>query len=574
MLQIHGKSASPGVAFGPLYFYKSESMPIDRSKTDDPLAEWQRYLVARDLAVSQLGALAEKARLQGGDTAALVFETHQMMVEDEDFEQHIHNDIFENHCNASDAVCNASGFYQDMFQNMDGLYMKARAIDMRDIARRLNDILLGRNRGTLHTRVPVILVADDLTPSDTIQMDRNMVLGFVTSQGSPTGHTAILARSLGIPAVVEVGDLLTRRNRGREAAIDGETGMVIVNPDRDTRLRLQHKQEQLIRRRELLTRLKGKPNVTLDGRAVSLVCNITTPEDLEAVKENDGGGVGLFRSEFLYLRQNDYPTEEEQFLAYREAAMQMKGRTVIVRTMDIGADKQAEYFNIEPEPNPAMGVRALRLCLTRPNMFRTQLRAIYRASAFGKMAILFPMVAAVWEVREARKMCQMVMAELEQEGVRYDKDVPLGIMIETPAAVFISDRLARECDFFSIGTNDLLQYITACDRQASGVSRFYDPHHPALLRAIKMVVDNAHAVGIWVGVCGELASDLSMVETLLALGVDELSVSPGSVLEVRDIIRRTDLSQVRGRQIEEIFRNTEKEETGSGGWFGAGEVLP
>lgn len=571
MIQIHGKSAAPGVAFGPLYFYKTESVPISHKKIKDPLAEWQRYLVARDLAVSQLGALAEKARLQGGDTAALVFETHQMMVEDEDFEQRIHEDIFKNYCNASTAVCNASNYYQNMFNQMDGLYMKARAIDMRDIARRLNDILLGRIRGTLHTEVPVILVADDLTPSDTIQLDKSMVLGFVTSQGSPTGHTAILARSLGIPAVVEVGDLLTRRNRGREAAIDGETGLVVVNPDRITRENLEKKQQKLARRRELLERLKGKDNVTLDGRAVSLVCNITTPEDLPAVKENDGGGVGLFRSEFLYLRQNDYPSEEDQFQAYREAALQMRGHTVIIRTLDIGADKQASYFNIEPEPNPAMGMRALRLCLTRPGMFRTQLRAIYRASIYGKLAIMFPIVTAVWELREARKMCQLVMAELEQEGIAYDKSVPLGIMIETPAAVFISDRLAHECDFFSIGTNDLLQYTTACDRQASGVSRFYDPHHPALLRAIKMVVDNAHRAGIWVGVCGELASDLSMVQSLLALGVDELSVSPGSVLEVRDIIRKTDLGAMRSQCIEEIFRDTEREETdttpGMANWF-------
>ena len=562
MIQIHGKSAAPGVAFGPLYFYKSESVPISHKKIKDPLAEWQRYLVARDLAVSQLGALAEKARIQGGDTAALVFETHQLMVEDEDFEQRIREDIFENLNNASSAVCNASSYYQTMFNNMDGLYMKARAIDMRDIARRLNDILLGRIRGTLHTEVPVILVADDLTPSDTIQLDKNMVLGFVTSQGSPAGHTAILARSLGIPAVVEVGDLLKRRNRGREAAIDGDAGLVIVNPDHRTRERLEQKQAQQAHRRELLTRLKGKENITQDGRAVSLVCNITTPEDLEAVKENDGGGVGLFRSEFLYLRQNDYPSEEDQFLAYREAALQMRGKSVIIRTLDIGADKQAGYFNMEPEPNPAMGMRALRLCLTRPGVFRTQLRAIYRASAFGKLAIMFPIVTAVWELREARKMCQIVMAELEQEGIPYDKNVPLGIMIETPAAVFISDRLAHECDFFSIGTNDLLQYTTACDRQTSGVSRFYDPHHPALLRAIKMVVDSAHAAGIWVGVCGELASDLSMVQTLLALGVDELSVSPGSVLEVRDIIRKTNVSAIRGECVEEIFRDTEREETG------------
>ncbi len=571
MIQIHGKSAAPGVAFGPLYFFKHERAAISHKKIKDPEAEWKRYQVARDEAVRQLGTLAEKARRQGGDTAALVFETHQMMAEDEDFEQHIHEDIFENLCNASMAVENASTFYQEMFNNMDGLYMKARAIDMRDIARRLNDILLGRTQSTLHTEVPVILVADDLTPSDTIQLDKSMILGFITSQGSPSGHTAILARSLGIPAVVEVGDLLKRRNRGREAIIDGSAGMVIVHPDQHTREVFLQKQEQLARRHELLTRLKGKENITQDGRAVSLVCNITTPEDLEAVKENDGGGVGLFRSEFLYLRQNDYPTEEEQFLAYREAALQMRGKTVIIRTMDIGADKQAPYFNMEPEPNPAMGVRALRLCLTRPGMFRTQLRAIYRASAFGKLAIMFPIVTAVWEVREARKMCQIVMAELEQEGIPYDKGVPLGIMVETPAAVLISDRLAHECDFFSIGTNDLLQYTTACDRQASGVSRFSYPHHPALLRAIRMVVDSGHAAGIWVGVCGELASDLSMVQTLLALGVDELSVSPGCVLEVRDIIRKTNLRAIRSKCMEEIFRDTEREETegetGMDSWF-------
>lgn len=557
MIQVTGKGASRGVAIGPLYFYKNVQSVIDRHRVEDPLAEWQRYLVARDVALMQLSELTEQARTRGGDTAALVFETHQLMIEDEDFESAIHTAIVEECANASMAVCDVSHYYIEMFNGMDTDYMRARAMDMRDIARRLNDILLGRIRGAINSDHPIILVADDLTPSDTIQMDKSKILGFVTGGNTVSGHMAILARSMGIPAVVGVGALLTSRNSGREAIIDGETGMVYVDPDEITRARMEEKQAELQRKAELLQRLKGKENVTADGRGITLVCNITSPADVDAVKENDGGGVGLFRSEFLYLARNDYPSEEDQFEAYKEVALKMRGSQVVIRTLDIGADKQAPYFDLEPDPNPAMGLRALRFCLTRPGMFRTQLRAIYRASAFGQLAIMFPIITSVWELREAKRMCNMVKAELEQEGIPYDENMPLGIMVETPAAVFMSDRLAAECDFFSLGTNDLLQYTIACDRQANGLSRFYDPHHPALLRSIKYVVDNAHKAGIWVGVCGELASDLDMVETLLALDVDELSVAPNCVLQVRDIIRRTDLRVSRRKILDEIFSPTE-----------------
>lgn len=557
MIQVTGKGASHGVAIGPLYFYKNVQSVIDRHRVEDPLAEWQRYLVARDVALMQLGELTEQARARGGDTAALVFETHQLMIEDEDFESAIHTAIVQECANASMAVCDVSHYYIEMFNGMDTDYMRARAMDMRDIARRLNDILLGRIRGAINSDRPIILVADDLTPSDTIQMDKSKILGFVTGGNTVSGHMAILARSLGIPAVVGVGTLLTSRNSGREAIIDGETGMVYVDPDENIRAAMLEKQADLQRKAELLQRLKGKENVTADGRGITLVCNITSPADVEAVKENDGGGVGLFRSEFLYLARNDYPTEEDQFEAYKEVALKMRGSQVVIRTLDIGADKQAPYFDLEPDPNPAMGLRALRFCLTRPGMFRTQLRAIYRASAYGQLAIMFPIITSVWELREAKRMCNVVKAELEQEGIPYDEALPIGIMVETPAAVFMSDRLAAECDFFSLGTNDLLQYTIACDRQANGLSRFYDPHHPALLRSIKYVVDNAHKAGIWVGVCGELASDLDMVETLLALDVDELSVAPNSVLQVRDIIRRTDLRKARQKILDEIFSPSE-----------------
>ena len=426
-----------------------------------------------------------------------------------------------------------------MFAAMDDAYMQARAADIKDVAKRILNNLLGVVDGGIDSEEPVILAADDLTPSETLQLDKSKILGFVTMGGSGNSHTAILARTMGIPAICGAGEALAEGYNGRVGYIDGETGQLIIDPDAMTQAALKEKYEKQQETKKLLETMKGQEDITLDGKKMLLYCNIGSPEDVAAVLANDGQGIGLFRSEFLYLSASDYPTEDEQFEAYRSVATAMNGKRVVIRTLDIGADKQVDYFDMKEEENPALGVRAIRICLNRPEVFRTQLRALYRASVYGKIAIMFPMITSVWEVKECKRACMSVMKELEAEGIPYDKDTELGIMIETPSSVFVAEKLAKLVDFFSVGTNDLTQYTLACDRQANDLGKFYDPHHPALLRAIKMAADAAHKAGIWIGICGELGADISMLPTFLAMGIDELSVSPSAVLPVRAAIRQS-----------------------------------
>ena len=540
MITIQGKGVSTGVGIGPLYFFQRQTSEIPRYTVADTDAEWHRFKGAQTGAIEQLGDLAEKARAEAGDEAAMLFETHQMMVEDLDYEEAIEQRITEEKLNAEAAIADTAEQFAAMFEAMDDTYMQARAADVKDVSRRLLDILAGNVAGGIASDEPVVLAADDLAPSETVQLDKSKILGFITAGGSGSSHTAILARTMGIPAIVGVGGALKPEYAGRQVILDGATGNVVIDPDDMTLDKLMKKREELLRLQRLLETLKGQPNVTKDGKSIRIYCNIGSPEDVHAVQVNDGGGIGLFRSEFLYLNCEDYPTEDQQFQAYKQVLADMDGKEVIIRTLDIGADKQIGYFNLPQEENPAMGMRALRICLTRPEVFRTQLRALYRASAFGKLRIMFPMVTNVWEVREAKRMCEEVKRDLKQEGIPYGEDVEIGIMIETPAAVILSDRLAKEVDFFSVGTNDLTQYTLACDRQNNDLGRFFDPHHPAVLRMLKMVADNAHKNGIWVGICGELGADLTLTETFLAIGIDELSVSPRAVLPLRNAVRMTD----------------------------------
>ena len=540
MITIQGKGVSTGVGIGPLYFFQRQTSEIPRYTVADTDAEWHRFKGAQTGAIEQLGDLAEKARAEAGDEAAMLFETHQMMVEDLDYEEAIEQRITEEKLNAEAAIADTAEQFAAMFEAMDDTYMQARAADVKDVSRRLLDILAGNVAGGIASDEPVVLAADDLAPSETVQLDKSKILGFITAGGSGSSHTAILARTMGIPAIVGVGGALKPEYAGRQVILDGATGNVVIDPDDMTRDKLMKKREEQLRLQRLLETLKGQPNVTKDGKSIRIYCNIGSPEDVHAVQVNDGGGIGLFRSEFLYLNCDDFPGEDQQFEAYKQVLADMEDKEVIIRTLDIGADKKIGYFGLPQEENPALGMRALRICLTRPEIFRTQLRALYRASAFGKLGIMFPMVTSVWEVREAKRICEEVRRELKAEGVPYSEDVKLGIMIETPAAVMLSDRLAKEVDFFSVGTNDLTQYTLACDRQNNDLGRFFDPHHPAVLRMLKMVADNAHKNGIWVGICGELGADLTLTETFLAIGIDELSVSPRAVLPLRNAVRMTD----------------------------------
>jgi len=562
MITIQGKGVSAGVGVGPLYFYRRATAEIKRYTVEDTDAEWHRFKGAQTGAIEQLGALAEQARKEAGDEAAMLFETHQMMAEDLDFEEAIEDRIVNQKMNAEAAVSDTSEQFAEMFASMDDAYMQARAADVKDVSQRILGILCGIVQGGIASDVPVLLCADDLAPSETIQLDKSKVLGFITAGGAGSGHpgplgsgsshTAILARTLGIPAIVGMGDALKPELEGRAAIADGSTGALVIDPDDDTRDRLLKKRDEQLRLQRLLETLKGQANVTKDGKTIRIYCNIGSPEDVHAVQVNDGGGIGLFRSEFLYLNTTDYPTEDQQFEAYKQVLSDMDGKEVIIRTLDIGADKQIGYFDLPKEDNPAMGMRALRICLTRPEIFKTQLRALFRASAFGKLGIMFPMVTSVWEVREAKRMCEEVRRELKNEGIPYSEDVQIGIMIETPAAAINSDRLAKEVDFFSIGTNDLTQYTLACDRQNNDLGRFYDPHHPAVLRLIRLVTENAHKNGIWVGICGELGADLTLTETFLAFGVDELSVTPRSVLPLRNAVRMTDTRESSERILSDL----------------------
>ncbi len=552
MITIQGKGVSTGIGMGPLYFYRRAKTEIKRCTVEDTQSEWLRFKGAQSVAVDQLGDLAEKARAEAGDEAAMLFETHQMMAEDLDYEEAIQALITEDGLNAEAAVSDTSEQFAAMFEAMDDEYMKGRAADIKDVSARIISILCGVVQGGIDSDVPVLLASDDLAPSETIQLDKSKILGFITSYGSSSSHTAILARTMGIPAIVGLGDQLDSIYEGRQVVVDGATGTVIIDPTEAVFADFVAKREEQMHQRAMLETLKGQENITKDGKKCRVYCNIGSPEDVDAIKMNDGGGIGLFRSEFLYLNSSTYPTEDEQFEAYKAVLTGMGDKEVIIRTCDIGADKQIDYFELPKEENPAMGMRALRISLSRPGFFRTQLRALFRASAYGNLGIMFPMVTSVWEVRETKKLIESVKKELDAEGIPYSDHVEIGIMIETPAAAIISDRLAKEVDFFSCGTNDLTQYTLACDRQNNDLGRFYDPHHLAVIRLLKLVTENAHKNGIWVGICGELGADLDLTETFLAIGVDELSVTPRAVLPLREKIRSLDIDAVREQILAEI----------------------
>ena len=539
MILMQGKGVSKGVIKGKLYFFQRPDTTVAMRQVEDVEAEKQRLAQAQETTVQQLNILAEKAREDAGEEIAILFDTHAMFVEDEDYVECILSCLEEEGCNAEYAVQMAGEQFAAMFAAMDDAYMQARAADIRDVSQRILNNLMGIVEGGIDSEEPIILAADDLAPSETIQLDKSKILGFVTQGGSSNSHTAILARTMGIPAICGLGDALKAEYAGRVAYLDGETGSVVLDPDELTHAQIREKYNKQQEMKEILATMKGQEDVTLDGKKINVYCNIGSPEDVAAVLNNDGQGIGLFRSEFLYLAANDYPTEEEQFQAYKAVASAMGGKRVIIRTLDIGADKQVDYFDMKKEENPALGVRAIRICLNRPEVFKPQLRALYRASAYGKVAIMFPMITSVWEVKECKRACQSVMKELTAEGIPFNPETEIGVMIETPASIFIADELAKYVDFFSVGTNDLTQYTLACDRQANDLGKFYDPHHPAVLRALKMAADAAHNAGIWIGICGELGADLSLLPTFLALGIDELSVTPNAVLPLRAAIRKS-----------------------------------
>ncbi|MGN0552658.1 MAG: phosphoenolpyruvate--protein phosphotransferase [Oscillospiraceae bacterium] len=541
MIAIKGTGVSAGIAEGELFYYKRTASVSEHRQSADSEKERERWEIASAQAAEQLDALAEKTRVEIGDEAALLFETHRMMLEDLDYTDRITALITEEKYSAEYAVETAGKEFSEMFAAMDDDYMKARSIDVTDISSRVIAILSGStNENTLDK--PVIIAADDLTPSETVQLDKSMILGFVLTGGNANSHTAILARTLGIPAVINADIDLNAGYEGRPVIMDGSVGYIVIDPDDTTREYLGKKQREEKAVRAMLEQLKGQPDITADGKEIKVYANITSPSDIDAVITNDARGIGLFRSEFLYLGSDDFPTEDVQFEAYKTVVQRMNGARVIIRTMDIGADKKISYFDLADEENPALGMRALRICLSRPEIFKTQLRALYRASAYGKLAIMFPMVSSLWEVQEAKQLCSAVMAELKKERIPFDSELELGVMIETPAAVMIAPELAKEVSFFSIGTNDLTQYTIALDRQSiQGLERFYDPKHPAVLRMIKMTVDAAHEAGIWAGICGELAADCSLTESFIKMGVDELSVSPRSVLPIRNAVRRSSL---------------------------------
>ena len=541
-MQIYnGKSVFGGIAIGKISVYQKKEQQVKRVKIDDPEQEMARYEKAKAEGIKQLQGLYDKALREVGEANAAIFEVHQMMMEDDGYNESVENIIRSQGVNAEYAVATTGDNYAQMFSAMDDDYMRERAADVRDISERLLTILNGEETGAVDADEPKIIVAEDLAPSETVQLDKDKVLSFVTVKGSLNSHTAILARTMAIPALVNTSVSLESEMDGRLGIVDGADGTFYVDPDEETLAEMKKRQEEDLSRKQLLLTLKGKENVTLDGQKVMLYANIGNIKDLATVIQNDAGGIGLFRSEFIYLEKEDFPTEEEQFQIYRQVVQTMAGKRVIIRTLDIGADKQCDYFHMEHEENPALGCRAIRICLTRPEIFKTQLRALFRASAFGKIAIMYPMITSVQEVRKIKEIVEEVKAELTSQGVEFGNPEQ-GIMIETPAAAIISDDLAKEVDFFSIGTNDLSQYTMAIDRQNPQLDLFFDPHHPAVLRMISLVVENAHKAGIWAGICGELGADQSLTKEFLAMGVDELSVSPGSILPLRKIILETNVT--------------------------------
>lgn len=543
MLTLKGKSVSSGITIGPLALFHRNTISTAVRPIDDAEAEVSRFQAARAASISQLQSLYEKAVEKVGEEQAAVFEVHQMMLDDDDYVDDIVSQIRDEKLNAEAAVEHTAQNFAAMFRSMDDAYMQARAADVLDISRRVERELCGGEGIDFSAYDQVIIAADDLAPSETLQLDTDKILGFVTSGGSTNSHTAILARTLGIAAVVSTGTQLHNDVDGKTAIVDGTTGTVYIDPDEETLERMKKRQDSEIRRRQELESVRGTESVTRDGRHIDVYANIGNPDNLPQVLSNDAEGIGLFRSEFLYLGRNTYPTEEEQFEAYKKTAQTMAGKKVIIRTLDIGADKKVDYFNLAPEENPAMGMRAIRICLTRPELFRTQLRALCRASAFGTIAVMFPMIISTGEVRRAKAILQDVQRELDEQGMKYDPHMEVGIMIETPAAAVMSDELAKEVDFFSIGSNDLTQYTLAIDRQQTQLDAFFDAHHPAVLRLIGQTIANGHKEGIWVGICGELGADLALTETFLCMGVDELSVSPPAVLPLREKIRSLDLKK-------------------------------
>ncbi|MFQ6807665.1 MAG: phosphoenolpyruvate--protein phosphotransferase [Blautia sp.] len=536
METLIGKAVYKGIALGKISVLRKTENVVKRVKIDDVAAELQRVESAKAQAIEQLGKLYDKAVKEVGEASAAIFEVHQMMLEDLDFNEAIENVIRTQEVNAEYAVASTGDSFSEMFASMDDDYMKARAVDIKDISERLVQNLAGNGNNGLDFTEPVIVVADDLTPSETVQMDKEKILAFVTVHGSTNSHTAILARMMNIPALIGVEMKLEDMQTGTEAVVDGFTGEFILCPEEEVKAKAQKKLDEENEKRNLLLELKGKENITLSGKKIELYANIGSAADVGYVLENDAGGIGLFRSEFLYIGRNELPSEEEQFQAYKQVAQNMAGKKVIIRTLDIGADKQADYLNLGKEENPALGYRAIRICLTQTEIFKTQLRAIFRASNYGQIAIMYPMITSVEEVKKIQEIVQEVKKELRDCEIPY-KDVEEGIMIETPAAVMISDELAELVDFFSIGTNDLTQYTLAIDRQNEKLDAFYNPHHKAVLKMIQMVVDNAHKAGKWAGICGELGADLELTETFVRMGVDELSVAPSMILKLRKIVR-------------------------------------
>ena len=540
MRVLEGKSVFSGIAIGKISILQKADTSVKRTKVENPEAEITRVQEAKEKAVEQLQKLYDKALREVGESGAAIFEVHQMMLEDEDYNESVENIIHSQMVNAEYAVASTADNFAQMFEAMDDDYMRGRAADVRDISERVITVLAGGAGSGLDSDEPVIIVADDLAPSETVQLDKDKVLSFVTAHGSENSHTAILARTMGIPALIGTGIDLDETVDGKLGIVDGTNGVVYVDPDAELLEEMKKKQQEEQEKKRLLQTLKGKENITLDGQKVMLYANVGNIKDLGIALQNDAGGIGLFRSEFIYLGQDHYPTEEEQFQIYKTVAETMAGRRVIIRTLDIGADKQCDYFELDKEDNPAMGLRAIRICLTRPEIFKTQLRALFRASVYGNINIMYPMIISVDEVRQIKAIVEEVKAELAEQGIEYGNPAQ-GIMIETPASVMMSRELAEEVDFFSIGTNDLTQYTLAIDRQNSKLDKFFDSHHPAVLRMIQMTVENAHKAGIWCGICGELGADQALTKDFLAMGVDELSVSPGSILPLRKIILETDV---------------------------------
>lgn len=537
-MTIEGKSVYSGVAIGRLAIYHKADNQVKREKISDVEAELARFEEARNTAKEQLAGLYEKALKEVGEVNAAIFEVHQMMLDDLDYVESVTNMIQSQEVNAEYAVATTGDTLSEVFASMDDDYMRERAADVKDISNRVIAVLQGNGAGGLNADEPVILLADDLVPSETVQLDKSKVLSFVTRHGSTNSHTAILARTMNIPALIGID--YPEDAEGKMGIVDGYEGKLIIDPPVSVLETYQKRKEADEEKKRLLLELKGKENVTIDGTKINLYANIGSVADVASVLANDAGGIGLFRSEFLYLESSDYPTEDEQFAAYRKVAESMAGKKVIIRTLDIGADKQVDYFHLDKEDNPAMGYRAIRICLDRRDVFKTQLRALYRASYYGTISIMFPMIISVNEVKEIKKVIAEVKAELDEEKIPY-KDVEIGIMIETPAAVMMSEELAQEVDFFSVGTNDLTQYTLAIDRQNPKLDNIYDSHHPAILKMLKMIVDNGHKGGCWVGICGELGADTTLTETFLKMGFDELSVSPSMILKVRQEIRSIEL---------------------------------